>query len=71
MPCGVFLYEIYVFPFWQRVAVLEVEFTEGGEVPSVPPCFHVIRDVTDDHKFKNHSLSIKVPDESDILKPQG
>ncbi|MCD7787741.1 MAG: hypothetical protein LUH59_02275 [Firmicutes bacterium] len=63
MQSGGFYYEIDVYPFWSRTAVLEVEFDEDGEIPEVPECFSVVRDVTDVPEYKNYALSLKIPPE--------
>ena len=55
--------EIDVYPFWNRQAVLEIEISEEGEKADIPPYLSVIRDVTGDKRYKNHSLAKSIPPE--------
>ena len=58
--------EIDVFPFWKNRAYLEVELSDENEAFSLPPYIKIIRDVTADGRYTNHSLAYRVPDE-DLL----
>ena len=58
--------EIDVFPFWKSQAYLEVELSDENEAFSLPPYIKIIRDVTADGRYTNHSLAYRVPDE-DLL----
>ena len=55
-------YEIDLYPFWNDRAILELETAEEvGEGVKVPECLHLIRDVTDDVRYKNARLADHVP----------
>ena len=55
--------EIDVYPFWKKQAVLEIEVSEENEAVDIPPYIKVLRDVTADKKYKNHSLAKVIPEE--------
>ena len=55
--------EIDIYPFWKKQAVLEIEVSEENEAVDIPPYLNVLKDVTADKKYKNHSLAKQVPDE--------
>jgi CYTH domain-containing protein/thymidylate kinase len=50
-------YEIDVYPFWKDKAILEVEFKDENEEMISPPFIKVIKEVTEDECYKNHSLA--------------
>ncbi len=56
-------YEIDVFPFWKKQAYLEVELSSENEKVEIPPFLKVIREVTEDRRYTNHSLAGNVPNE--------
>jgi CYTH domain-containing protein len=57
------VFELDVFPFWKRQAMLEIEL-EGESIPVfLPPFLKIIREVTDDEAYKNHAMSMKIPGE--------
>ena len=55
--------EIDVYPFWKRQAVLEIEVSEENEAVDIPSYISVLKDVTADKKYKNHSLAKVIPEE--------
>lgn len=55
------LWELDVFPFWDDRAVLEVELTDEGDGFTLPPEIRLIREVTDDPRYSNASLSLQIP----------
>lgn len=50
-------YEIDVYPFWNDKAILEVELQDEDQKVNIPPFINIIKDVTYDLKYKNHSLA--------------
>ncbi len=62
VPMGEFVFEIDIFPFWSDKAFMEVEMpSEDTEVP-LPDFVKIIREVTDDNRYTNHALAIKLPE---------
>ena len=61
IPYGGHMLEIDVYPFWDRTAVLEVELGDEEETAELPEWVTVLRDVTDDFRFKNVSMARTVP----------
>ncbi len=50
-------FEIDVYPFWTDKAVAEIELRDESAAVSFPKEIRVIREVTDDEKYKNASLA--------------
>ncbi len=62
----VFLYEnqtfeLDLFPFWSDRALLEIELSDESDPVIMPPFIHVMREVTDDIRYKNHSIAQAIP----------
>ena len=53
--------EVDIYPFWRDRAVVEVEVGSESEAVELPPFLHVIREVTDDVRYKNVSLAREIP----------
>ena len=61
VPIGMLAAEIDLYPFWRDRAVMEIELPdETCEVPEVP-FVTVLRDVTDDPRYKNRALARAIP----------
>lgn len=57
------VFEMDIFPFWKKQAMLEIEL-ENEDVPvDMPPFIRVIREVTADRAYKNHAMAIVIPGE--------
>jgi len=50
-------FEIDIYPFWTDRAILEVELRDEGEAVAFPDFLEVIREVTEDDAYRNHSLA--------------
>ena len=57
------LFEIDVYPEWQRSAILETELERAESVVEFPTFIKVIRNVTGDKKYSNASMSRSFPKE--------
>ena len=55
------LFEIDIYPFWSKQAVMEVELKSEAETFDLPPMIKVLREVTEDPRYSNHSLAREVP----------
>lgn len=53
--------EVDVYPFWQDRAIAEVELSDEREEAPLPPFLRVIREVTDDLRYKNVRLAREIP----------
>ena len=53
--------EIDLFPFWSDRAFLEVELNSEDEEFSIPPFIEVIREVTEDKRYRNSALAKEIP----------
>lgn len=50
-------FELDIYPFWNDKAILEIELTEETQNVSLPPEITVIKEVTEDPKYKNRYLA--------------
>ena len=62
----VFLYEnqtfeLDLYPFWNDRAILEIELANELDPVVIPPFIQVIREVTDDGRYKNHFIAQAIP----------
>ena len=55
--------EIDLYEFWQDRATLEVELESETEQIALPPYIKVIREVTEDKRYKNVNLAKEVPND--------
>jgi CYTH domain-containing protein len=55
--------EIDVYPFWNDRAILEVELSSEDEHFSLPDYVRVIKEVSDDGRYKNTKLAEYVPED--------
>lgn len=54
-------FELDVYPFWDNYAILEIELTTEKRKVDFPPFISIVKEVTSDSRFKEHSLSKKIP----------
>ena len=54
-------YEIDIYPEWDKQAIMEIELNNENEVVDIPSFMEVIKEVTDDNKYKNHSMAKDMP----------
>jgi CYTH domain-containing protein len=50
-------FEIDIFPFWKDKAIMEVELKNENEEISLPNFIKIIKEVSEDENYKNHSLA--------------
>lgn len=50
-------FELDVYPFWNDKAVLEIELTNESKEISIPNIIKVIKEVTEDDRYKNRALA--------------
>ncbi len=55
--------EIDLYPFWRNQAVLEIELPAPDAPVTLPDWLTVLREVTGDRAYSNHSLSRTIPPE--------
>lgn len=56
-------FEIDVFPFWSGQALMEVQLDTPAASVTFPSYLKIIREVTHERTYKNHSLAQRVPPE--------
>ena len=57
------VFELDVFPFWKKQAFLEIELPGEDTPVEIPEFIEVMREVTEDRRYSNHALAIRVPEE--------
>ena len=53
--------EIDIYPFWNDRAILEVELASEDESFSLPDFIRVIKEVSEDGRYKNTNLAKEIP----------
>ena len=66
LPYNGHTFEIDIYPFWSKQAVMEIELTVEEEPFDLPPMIKVIREVTEDPHYSNHSLAREIPPEDEL-----
>ncbi len=61
LPFDSHIVEIDVYPFWSDRAILEVELSSEDECFSLPDFVEIVREVSDDVRYKNTRLAQSVP----------
>lgn len=59
-----FTYEVDVFPFWRDRAFMECEMKSEDTAVPIPPCVHIIKDVSEDKRYRNSYLAQKITTEN-------
>ena len=54
-------FEIDVYPFWDKQAIVEIELTQENEQIIFPDFLRVFREVTEDRRYKNYALAQNIP----------
>ena len=60
-PFGSHTVEIDVFPFWSDRALLEVELESENEEFDIPDFVEIIKEVSNDPRYKNTNLATNIP----------
>lgn len=60
-PYGNHTIEIDVYPFWDDRAILEIELSGEDERFEIPDIIDVIKEVSEDSRYKNTNLAITIP----------
>lgn len=54
------LFELDIYPFWNDRATLELEISSENQEIELPPFIEIIKEVTEDKKYTNRSLSYNI-----------
>ena len=65
LPYNGHIFEIDIYPFWTKQAVMEIELKSESEAFDLPPQIHILREVTEDLSYSNHSLAREIPPEDE------
>ena len=69
LPSGDLCFEVDIFPEWTDRAFVEVELEEENRVFVFPECLKIIREVTEDPRYTNVSLSLSGFPMDEIQEP--
>lgn len=53
-------FEIDIYPFWNKQAIVEIELSDEQKLVEFPDFLEVIREVSEEECFKNHSLALQI-----------
>ena len=56
-------FEIDVYPFWHRQAVMEIEMENEDQAVELPPQIQILREVTEDWRYLNSAMAQEIPPE--------
>lgn len=62
--------EIDIYPFWQDVAVLEIELEREDEALTIPEFISVVCELTKHPQFKNRAMAKRIPDVTQFLSKE-
>ena len=57
------LFEVDIYPEWQKTCILETELSSREETVEFPEFIKVVREVTGEREYSNHSMSHSFPPE--------
>ena len=60
---GAHTFEIDVYPFWSDRGIMEVELSSEDEAFTVPAGIEIIKEVSDDKRYKNAALAKEIPND--------
>ena len=61
-------FEIDIYPEWKNQAIMEIELSEEQEEIKTPDFIKIIREVTNNEKYKNHHMAKNIPNEETIYE---
>lgn len=53
--------EFDLYPFWSDRAVLEIELESEAQLAQIPAWVRVLKEVTEDYRYKNVRLAMEIP----------
>ncbi len=56
--------EVDIYAFWDDRATVEVELSREDEPFTLPACLSVVRETTEDKRYKNAALARELPDDA-------
>lgn len=59
-PFGDKILEVDIFPFWSDRAFLEIELESENEEFSIPDFLEIIKEVSEDRRYRNYSLAKEI-----------
>lgn len=66
IPSGDHVAEVDIYPFWERLAVVEVELSAEDERFVLPPVLSVVREVTGERRYINRSMALELYEKGSV-----
>ena len=54
-------FEIDIYPEWDKQAIMEIELSSEDQIVNTPEYINIIKEVTDDEKYKNFNMAKEMP----------
>ena len=54
-------FEIDIYPEWDNQAIMEIELSSEDEEIKTPKFINIIKEVTDDERYKNYAMAKEMP----------
>ena len=54
-------FEIDIYPEWDNQAIMEIELSDENEEVIIPDFIEIIKEVTEDNKYKNYEMAKEMP----------
>ena len=67
LPHDGLVFEIDIYPFWEHLAIMEVELSCEKQRFTLPRQITLLREVSEDRRLKNAALARRVPSEEELL----
>ncbi len=61
-------FEIDIYPEWDKQAIMEIELSDENEEIKMPDYINIIKEVTDDEKYKNYQMAREMPKQLTLRK---
>ena len=61
-------FEIDIYPEWDEQAIMEIELSSEDEIVKTPEFINIIKEVTEDEKYKNYNMAHEMPKQLKKIK---
>ncbi len=61
-------FEIDIYPEWDNQAIMEIELSSEDDIVKTPEYINIIKEVTDDEKYKNYNMAHEMPKQLKKIK---
>lgn len=61
-------FEMDIYPEWDKQAIMEIELSSEDEIVKIPGFINVIKEVTEDERYKNYNMAHEMPKQLKKIK---